>query len=577
MIPYTELQPFLCKIKALERQLEEYRNGTAFHRLREEYEGIILELRRENRKLKQEIGKAHEETKKAIRIWTDYAEHQEKEQEKAEKKLKNEIGRLERYNTELARQRDNAKDKLRDKIREFYETAGLLEEEKEKNRKLTAQINRDFENSSIPSSLRLVHKKIPNTRKKTEKKPGAQSGHKGHGRKRHEPTEIKTIPSPERYMDVSKYLPTGKEVCRQMVYLDVSCRIVEYRTKEFIEKKSGHRVHAVFPEGYVNDVNYDGSVKALAFLLANECNVSGEKVTGLLKELTGGELEISEGMVNGLCEEFSAKTVREKKEIEETILHSPVANVDFTNANVNGESAQVLLVAAPVTTARLFVAREQKGHKGIRGTLIEDYNGTLVHDHDKTFFSYGSGHQECMQHNIRYAIGSGQNEPDMTWNTEMLGLFREMIHYRNGIPDGEQPDPGRVAELERRYDKILELAEKEYEDDPPTKYYRDGYNLFLRLREYKESELRFLHDMRVPSNNSICERLARIYKRKQKQAMVIRSYEHLKELCNALSVVYSVRPNIKNMYEYVTEIFNRKRAYARKKKKRISEPSKAGA
>ena len=106
----------------------------------------------------------------------------------------------------------------------------------------------------------------------------------------------------------------------------------------------------------------------------------------------------------------------------------------------------------------------------------------------------------------------------MTWNTEMLGLFREMIHYRNGIPDGEQPDSGRVAELERRYDKIPELAEKEYEDDLPTKYYRDGYNLFLRLREYKESELRFLHDMRVPSNNSICERLARIYKRKQKQA-----------------------------------------------------------
>jgi len=39
----------------------------------------------------------------------------------------------------------------------------------------------------------------------------------------------------------------------------------------------------------------------------------------------------------------------------------------------------------------------------------------------------------------------------------------------------------------------------------------------VRLREFKESELLFLHDKRVPANNSLCERLARVYKRKQKQ------------------------------------------------------------
>ena len=37
--------------------------------------------------------------------------------------------------------------------REYYAVASELLEEKEKNKKLTAQINRDFENSSIPSSL----------------------------------------------------------------------------------------------------------------------------------------------------------------------------------------------------------------------------------------------------------------------------------------------------------------------------------------------------------------------------------------------------------------------------------------
>ena len=100
----------------------------------------------------------------------------------------------------------------------------------------------------------------------------------------------------------------------------------------------------------------------------------------------------------------------------------------------------------------------------------------------------------------------------------MHELIREMLHYRNGIGEGEELDPVRVSEMETRYDGILELAQKEYEDDPPGKYYREGYNMFVRLKKYKESELLFLHDRRVPANNSLCERLARVFKRKQRQA-----------------------------------------------------------
>ena len=50
-------------------------------------------------------------------------------------------------------------------------------------------------------------------------------------------------------------------------------------------------------------------------------------------------------MINGLCEEFSAKTEAEKKRIIEKLMVSPTMNADFTNSNVNGESAQVLVLA----------------------------------------------------------------------------------------------------------------------------------------------------------------------------------------------------------------------------------------
>ena len=460
---------------------------------------------------------------------------------------------------EAETQRDQWHDKWSRQQQFLYTVQTELEEEKEKNRKLTAQINRDFENSSIPSSKQGPgRKKIPNSRIRTGRRPGGQPGHEGHRRKTHVPTEIHEIPAPEEYQNDPDYYETGTMVRKQKVSIQMSVRIIEYMTKEYRSRKSGARVHAPFPEGYVNEVNYDGTVKALAFLLGNECNVSHGKIRKLIAELTGGEIELSDGMINHLSEDFSFKTGPEKKEIIGRLMCSPIMNADFTNANINGKSAQVLVLASPQENVALYIGREKKGHEGVKGTPLEDYAGIVVHDHERTFYHYGTKHQECMQHNCRYLIGSEENEPDMKWNREMHELIREMLHYRNHLGE-EELDPVRVAEFESRYDKILDGAQEEYEYEPPGKYYLDGYNLSIRLRKYKESELLFLHDKRVPPNNSLCERLARVYKRKQKQAIVFRSQEQLEHICDGLSTVYLLRTRGGNVYQNISDIFERKR------------------
>ena len=400
-------------------------------------------------------------------------------------------------------------------------------------------------------------KKIPNSREKTGKKPGGQPGHKGHVRKQHVPDVTYEIPAPAEYIDNPDYYETGKIIRKQKVSVILNAQIIEYTTKEYRNRKTGARVHAPFPEGYVNEVNYDGTVKALAFLLGNECGGSHGKIRRLLSELTNGEIEISDGMVNGLCAEFSAKTDREKTEIIKKLMSSPVMNVDFTNASVNGKSAQVLILASPSADAALYIGREKKGHKGVEGTPLENYAGTIVHDHDTTFYKYGTDHQECTQHDIRYLIGSIQNETELEWNKQMLKLFRKMLHYRNGLSENESLSPSIVSEFETEYDRILETAQKEYTDEPPNDYYREGYNLFIRLRKYKENELLFLHDKRVPANNSLCERLARVYKRKQKQAVTLRSQKNLCYICDGLSIVYLLRSNEENVYQKIAEIYDR--------------------
>lgn len=554
------------EVKALRAQIKAYESGEAYRSLEEAYKKMLLEKDRIINAQKKEIAEAHQETITVRNNWMEVFEDLEKEHKKALAKAMSRLSRMTKRALAGEKERDEWHDKWKEQQTTLYAALTELEEQKEMNRKLTAQVNRDFENSSIPSSMQGPgRKKIPNTREKTGRRPGGQPGHKGHCRRYCVPTETHEIPAPEKYTDNPDYYETGKIIRKQKLMIEVSARVVEYTTREYRSRITGARVHAPFPEGYVNEVNYDGTIKALAFLLGNECNVSHGKIRRLLSELTGGEVEISDGMINSLCEEFSLKTEPEKKEIINKLMTSPVMNADFTNANVNGKSAQVLVLASPVNGAALYIGREKKGHEGIKGTPLEDYVGTVVHDHDHTFYNYGTRHQECTQHDCRYLIDSKENEPDLEWNHQMHTLFREMLHYRNGIDTEKGLDPVVVADFERRYDEILDKAETEYTDNPPSKYYREGYNLFVRLREYKESELLFLHDKRVPANNSLCERLARVYKRKQKQAMVLRSQKSLGYICDSLSTVHLLRTNTGNVYQEVAAMFDRKHPSKQKK------------
>ena len=553
------------KVKALQAQVDAFQSGEAYLRQKEEYEKRLREKDRIIAALKKELGRSHAETVTMRDRWMEVFEDLEKEHRKAMSKEQKKTARMEQRMLAAEKSEDRWHEKWKEQQVQLYAVQTELEEEKEKNRKITAQVNKNFENSSIPSSMQVGRKKIPNSWVKTGKRPGGQPGHKGHRRKLHVPTETHEIPAPKKYQDSPDYYETGKVIRKQKVEIHLGVRIIEYATKEYRDRRTGARVHAPFPAGYENEVNYGGSIKALAFLLGNEGNVSHGKIRKLIEELTEGEIRLSDGMINGLCREFSEKTKEEKQEIIKKLMTSPVMNADFTNANVNGGSAQVLVLASPQENVALYIGREKKGHEGVKGTPLEDYVGTVVHDHDKTFYRYGIRHQECLQHDCRYLIGSKENEPERKWNQKMHELIREMLHYRNSLDEKEELDPAKVSGLEARYDEILREAEEEYEADPPSEYYKEGYNLFRRLKEYKESELLFLHDKRVPANNSLCERLARVFKRKQKQAMVFRSHESLDYTCDGLSIVHLLRTKDDSVYQRIAEIFERKKPTRLKK------------
>ena len=560
------------QLKAARQELASFRSGEAYVKLRADYESIIRNLNAKIKKLQQERDELSLSHKKITKQWMEVLEDVGKEHEKETEKLKKVIAELIDIIASLRNRNTELDEKRKKVLHDYYETATELEDAQGLIVKLTAQVNHNYENSSLPSSKCIDRKKITNNRENTGRKPGAQAGHPHHPRKPMEPDQVAWIPVEDKLKDHSRYVPTGNSISRQVIGIRVVPVVTEYRTAEFYDKKKGRNVHSAFPDQVTDDVNYDGSIKAFLFLLNSRCNVSLEKTARFVSDITDGALSPCVGMINGLCREFSLKSTKEQDDLFRALLDMPVMHVDGTVARVNGNNNNVIVCSNGAAT--MYFARENKGHAGVKGTPVETFGGILIHDHEACFYSYGSDHQECMVHIERYLRDSMENEKNLTWNRQMLGLIQEMIHENNTAPAEGIPDE-RISEFEARYDAIVQTAAKEYEENPPSDYYRDGYNLYLRMIEYKHNHLLFLSNPLVDPDNNLCERKARILKGKINQAISLRSFEHLTYFCECLSVLdHFATDNRDNLYQSVKEVFKRKRPVKPKSKKSKSSNEK---
>ncbi len=419
-------------------------------------------------------------------------------------------------------------------------------------KKLGQKLNTNFENSSLPSSALPFRKKVPNSRKPTGRKPGAQPGHVPHNASRLLATkEPVYLPAPDEFLHNPDIYPTGKTITKQLIDIQVNVMVQDFLADEYRSRSTGTRLHAPFPSGIVNDVTYGTSVKALAFLLNNYYNVSIAKTKQCISDVTKNIVNLSTGTICNLSSQFSAATEADRAKIFSLLTHSDVLYSDATVSNINGNRKAVIFCTDKKQV--LYQHLEHKGHDGLSQTPVKNFNGTLVHDHDRSYYSYGSSHQECIAHVLRYLVGAMENEPHLTWHKQMHTLLQKMIHTakrnKSGIPKE------KVDTLTRKYESILDAAATEYQKHPPQREYLDGYNLQKRLRDYQSAHLYFLSHPDVGYTNNISERGLRKFKRKQKQAVVLRSSSGGQHICDALTIIETARMQHKNIYDTVESAF----------------------
>ena len=539
----------------LRERIDALESGEKYTHMQEKHRQEINFLDRLVKSLKSELAEAHAETVDVRKKWIQTCDDVRHDCDLELKRMQTKVRNAEKEVQEARQQQDEAKKAMREALAENYRLQAELDAEKEKNQALTAQLHKDYTNSSKPSSMSPNHKTIHNGREKTGKKPGGQKGHPHHGRTRQTATNKVEIPPYQAFLNPVLFRPTGRTITKQLISAQLTITVTEYSTPEYLDLLTGHTIHAAFPAGVVDDVNYDASVKALAYLLNNECNVSVNKTQSFLREISAGKLDLSAGMICNLAKQFSQKTAAERQEIFEKHVNAPILHADFSFARKMGKQTAVIITAT--NDSVLCQAREKKGHEGVKGSPLENFNNTLVSDHEAALICHGNRRQECMSHIRRHDQSSIELEPNLTWSPSLLEWIKKSIHHRNEyIPeDSSWHEKSEMLILELR--QILEKAREEYEYEPPSDYFPDGYNLYKRMEEDFDSYVLFLKDPTVPPTNNLAERHARKYKRKAHQVMSFRGEMGDAYYCDGLTIIESLKARGVNLFEAIRERFAR--------------------
>jgi len=552
----TQLQ-YRCRhaeqrVAALESGAEYRKLQLGMKRQRRYYENLLKRKDQEITRLSRLVSSNREMW---FQVYEDIQKEYEDRLSKAERVIEKMKQRIREKDDKLSEQ----KKKISEKTDEVIAERAKLNDEKEKNQKLQAQVDQNFQNSSTPSSQDAFRGKVHNNRQKTDRNEGGQPGHSGHRRKTlavtEEPVFIDAPDEIKNNPDFYEVSGPNAAVHKQVIGIRFDVKVTDYWAKIYRNKKTGTKYHAPFPEGVQLEVNYDDSVKALIFLLRNHLNVSIDKTCEFLEEMTDGLLRVSHGKVSGINEEFSRKTKTEQDAIFASLAAGKVMYADMTCVRHNGKIKNVVICSDKLNIYYAF--RDKKGHEGLKGTPVEYFLNTLVHDHDKTFYHYGSAHQECNVHHTRYLRGAAETEKLLKWHSEMLELLLEM--------DAEWKKQGRKLSQEQvngfiqKYDAILDQAQKEYYDNPPSKYYRKGYNLYKEMREYKDSVLLFLSDPYVDFGNNEAERNARKIKRHTVMSGSFRGKTNRsgEDYCACMSVMQTDKRKGEKIYSKTREYFKR--------------------
>lgn len=475
-------------------------------------------------------------------------------------KIKKEI---EKGTTPLMIERANLQNELTkahqeiDRLKEQIESKSNKEDQEYTIDKLESLVNKNSSNSGIPTSKEIGNKKTGantyNHREKSKKQTGGQVGHNGCTLKK------KTIESliEKKNLEVKEIKHYVKGNKKQAIKYKIGLLITPYVEKHIFEYRKDYKEK--MPKEFYSDVTYQNDIKTVITIFGNYCSMSYSKIKEIMKDITGGILNISEGTIDNIYEEFSKKAEPTVDNITNNILNGKYQHTDETTTSENGKETYYRGYANGHNV--VYKYHQRKGDKPIEeDNILNRYIGTIISDHDTGIFKYGKNHQDCVIHIGRYCKEGYQNIMETKWQKEFYYYLIRLERGRKIISKFGQEYyiEEDIKEMEEEYDKILDRA-KEENDGIESSYWKEKEEtLYRRLKKYKKAILYYIYDFTVPYDNNYMERLLRMIKGKTKMSGGFRSRKGGIRFGNSMSIIKTAKLREVDVFETIEQVFENK-------------------
>jgi regulator of replication initiation timing len=423
---------------------------------------------------------------------------------------------------------------------------------KAENQKLKAIINKDSSNSSKPPSSDGF-KKIYNSREKTGRKPGGQTGHPGSIPVLFEnPASIINHKRERRSCGGTVLYPDECQA-KQIAGLEIMANITEHRSYTGVCGLCNATIKNEMPEKDI--ITYGKTVKAFVAVLSCEGLASINRIKTMPHEITNGAINLSEGTIAKRNKGLSGKLAPFIEKIKEKLLAQPVLHKDGAGIRVLNSLHWLHVLSNGVYT--LYFSRQKRGNEaGGEAGIPPAYSGVPAHDHLKGLYSFTCCHAECNAHILRYLKPVAETNK-RAWAVAMIAFFTNADSVVKEYKTRHIPALGGAAIAEYRacYDEILEQGRLEFLQCGKKDYNGEDMKLLRRLKEYKRGHLRFLSDFQVPFDNNPAERGLRMIKSKAKVSGCFRGNEGGAVFANIKSYTSTLRKNSRNIFDGLKAAF----------------------
>lgn len=430
-------------------------------------------------------------------------------------------------------EKDNAR--LAERIRELEER--LVRYENPKN----------SGNSGVPPS-QDPFRKTKSLRGRSKRPRGGQRGHRG--------GKLKMVPDPDAVVehDVSDCSGCGHALsgevdghdARQVLDVPpIRMEVTEHRRLHRVCGNCGKRNKGAFPDGLVQEAQYGNGLKSLCTYLQNYHMLPFARCRELIEDLTGHR--ISTGSLSNFQARCSDSLEGYEGEIKRILLQSPVLHADETGVRLSGKNSWVHVLSNGAIS--LFAHHPNRGKRAMDDMgLLENYNGTLVHDRFASYFSYRCGHALCNAHILR-DLTYVEEAFGAPWAKEMAALLVRAKQKRD--TDGNLKKAYRTR-VYNRYVSLVRPVIKAYD----KKFKKtDEQKLAFALEKHKGLFLKFLGQPEIPFDNNQAERDLRMIKVKQKVSGCFRSAAHAQYFARIRGYISTLKKNGQPVLEQIRQAF----------------------